>query len=227
MAQRKDSGVSPAQARLARLAGAARPASERQEVAAPELQQPAPDTVVLTPLTPEIPVPSDTPEHVPPHVTDDTAAHDAVYVAPQGPTHTTPHDTEDVTAHVTQYVTSHAEPAGMTARVRGRWTPEQREYIKQLAKEQRATAGEVIRHIVAWQLVNADVEHGAPGRGPSAEFLVKRERGLQVMDFLTTAEQAAAVKTAAGDEGEAAWLRRAVDAFKARGPLSPGRQENT
>jgi hypothetical protein len=132
--------------------------------------------------------------------------------------------TGDGTTHDAPYVTSHVG-GGLSIRVRGRWTNEQLAYINQLAKQQKARAGEIIRYVLAWYLTHQGDEL-APTRSlaPSADFLVKREVGLKVLDFLTTAEQAAAIKAIAGEVGEAAWMRRAVDAFRERGPWSGNKQ---
>lgn len=176
--------------------------------------------------------------HVTGHVTEDDAYHvthhEASDVTGGGSSHASSHETghvaEDDTAsdavhtpgHVTSHTASHTAShggGGLSIRVRGRWNNEQLTYINHLAKQQKARAGEIIRYVLAWYLTHQGDEFAAPrSLAPSADFLVKREVGLKVLDFLTTADQAAAIKRAAGDAGEAAWMRRAVDTFKARGP---------
>jgi hypothetical protein len=108
----------------------------------------------------------------------------------------------------------------MDVRVRGRWTPEQRTYIVRTAKEQKATAGEILRFIIAWYLAHGHHVPQPRTLAPSPDVLVKRETGLKVLDFLTTADQAAAIKRAASGAGEAAWMRMAVESFKTDGPWS-------
>lgn len=114
----------------------------------------------------------------------------------------------------------------LTERVRGRWTPEQKTFITKYARERRARAAEVLRYIVAWFLNEGAPEHPASREplAPSPFELVKRETGLELLDFMTTKDQAEAIVYAAGDGGQAAFLRTAVDAFRTRGPGATSQQ---
>lgn len=193
MAQRK---VTP-QSAIDRLKSSARPASERDAAAVD--QDEAPDRQGV-----DLPV---VPQSVPPLVTPIVTGH-----VPSQPA-------EHVTHHETAEQAQQAE-GQLTERVRGRWTPEQKAFITRYAKGQRARAAEVLRYIVAWFLAEGAPEHMVARRtlAPSPAGLVKRETGLELLDFMTTKDQAKAIDEAAGDGGQAAFLRTAVDAFRTRGP---------
>jgi hypothetical protein len=167
------------------------------------------------------------PSHVAGDVTSQVASHVTGHVTPLVTGETTSHVTGDLVKHVPSHDEEQVAAQDtfqvvpqLTARVRGRWTPEERAFIERFRKEQRATAAEILRHIVAWYL-----EQGAPAAplgkslAPSGQILVKRETGLKVLDFMTTPAQVAAIKQAAGQLEEAAWMRRAVDAYRVNGPL--------
>lgn len=123
------------------------------------------------------------------------------------------------TAHVTSHVWTHvptnkprAESPALarnTARIRGRWTAAQLAWLKTMATTHATSKAEVIRHVVGWYL-----NQGASFPVPAEPEL--RPRGMKILDYLTTEEQAAAIRKVA-QNGEAAWLRRAVDTYRIHG----------
>lgn len=237
MSRRKD-GLSP-QERLARLAGSARPVSEHSQGGGPQpVEAEEREELSVTPVVSPVEtstVTSFVTPFVTPDVTTQDASHDTEqmteHVSSLDPRHVSYPDPSHVPAHDSVHATSpgaereaaHAErEVQLTARVRGRWTPEQLAFIKRVAKDQRATAGEVLRHVVAWYLEDGLHLHSSGGRtlAPSARGLVRRETGLKLLDFMTTQQQEAAIKkTAAGYGGEAALLRLAIDTYQEHGPL--------
>lgn len=234
-------GLSPAD-RLARLAGAARPASEHPESGKDHAGEAVSGTPVTTPTPPN--VPDDVTSHVtgsetvivpeavsapvvqsvtgavPPPVTAQVTSNVTEPVTEDVPQHTSSHVTPNVTDNTPSHVTSQVETSGLAARVRGRWTQEQKTYLAHLAKDHRAKVGEIIRFIMAWRLAQGGQVPVIRTPAPSPDGLVRRETGLIVMDFLTTADQAAAIKQAADGNGEAAWMRHALNDFRDRGPWS-------
>lgn len=207
---------------------------------------------VMSPVTSHVSV--DDSQHATEHVTAHVSSNGTKNVTDDVTDNITEDTTSIVSKHVTSHVTQldeyhvpyqnashdaklHPSPdtdhdtaqnqreAQLTARVRGRWTPEQLAFIKHLAKNQRATAGEVLRHIVAWYLEEG--VHLCPtakrANVPSPQGLVKRETGLRILDFMTTEQQSQAIKAAAVRHGgEAVLLREAVDAYRKHGPLVRG-----
>lgn len=238
MGPRKGGGLSP-QERLARLAGAARPLSEREESSASETPAPsspeagAPDDTSSLPDPDQGITPGET-SHVPPHVTG--------VVTPHEPVDTPPHVTGDGTGHVTSHVTDIVTPQGsgrdgvgesladgpeyLTERIRGRWTREHTQFLSEMAKQNRTTVGEILRHILSWYMaIGRQTAPPISERiGPSAWVARPRETGLTVKDFLTTPSQASAFRSLvkAVEVGEAALLRQAVDVYRERGPLVHG-----
>ena len=231
MVQRK-SGLSAAQERLARLSGLARPTSQQQRASLP-LPLIAMADIPEKPATESFEHESVT-TYVTSNVTLDVSSHvaydDTLSVTQHDETHVTRYVTDDVTAHDTQHVTSHVASNAipvvteqLSERVRGRWTHGQKQFLVTLAKQKRTTAGELIRHIVAWYLVHGQAN--MPPANQSAELAfgipLPREKGLKLMDFLTTPAQVKAIRQAArvAGLGEAAFLRLAVDVYREHGPL--------
>lgn len=193
--------VSPAQARLQRLMQN-RPVSERASGDSAHVTPHV--THHETPHTPNfIVAPSaETSGSAPPERTASTVEAD------HGAEQTTSLETHHVTKHVMKHVTQ--EPScRYTARVRGRWTQAQLRWLKDVAAANSTSAGEVLRHVVAWYL-----EHGQALPAPAGPTL--RPRGMQILDYLTTQDQADAIQEAA-QNGEAAWLRLAVDTYREHG----------
>lgn len=246
MSTKRKSGPSEAELRLQRMLESARPASERQ---AERGERPGDGGLASTlggdsvPAAPPIVAPTVAP-HVPPavtgdvtgntaspvtsHVTGDVAAHSAdtsasagrvAGVSPAG-AHTLPSGHLDA-AGVAAPASLGKPQQQFTARVRGRWTREQKAFINRLGKDQRATAGEILRHVAAWFLERRSYLASTPrSTTPSGQTLIKRETGLLIFDFLTTPQQATQIKEASVGLGEAAWLRQAVDAYRDQGPLA-------
>lgn len=235
MSTKRKTGPSEAALRLERMAKSARPASEHVHAgrderlgetgAAASLSDPAILNVSLTVAPPDTShvssnaagfVTDDTPSPVTSHVTEESAdgsmAAENIVAPPGG--HAPPAVNDDHRGGAS------ARPQQQfTARLRGRWTKEQKAFINRLGKDQRATAGEILRHIAAWFLERRSVATPKPTT-PSGQTLIKRETGLLILDFLTTPEQASQIKAASVGLGEAAWLRLAVEAYRNQGPLA-------